>query len=109
MHNNSTITLLKGSIGTFPPLFALAWHIDQWAAPAQWALGCIVPCLIAVSLGFDIKKKWRENKEQDKRDKIKNKSREYLKNKYRKKHERKHKEISKADPAFDPLDPTNRM
>lgn len=82
MHNNSTLTWVKGIIGTAPPFYALLFHVDAWAAPVQVCLGAIVPTLMGISLIFDIKKKWRENNESDRQDQI----REERKAHFRRKH-----------------------
>jgi predicted P-loop ATPase/GTPase len=50
-------TLLKGAVGTLPPLYALLFNIDHWAYYFQCFLGATVPVLMGISLILDIKKK----------------------------------------------------
>lgn len=111
MHPHSSTTILKGMIGTVPPYFALLFHWDQWASPAQVCLGAVVPTLMGISLLFDIKKKWKDNQETDRQEKIKQARKDYFKAKHiRKKYGKiKPKFIEKDDGTIDPVDPANFM
>lgn len=107
--NSPSITYLKGAIGTFPPIYALLFHIDSWAAPAQVCLGAIVPTLMGVSLLFDIKKKWKDNRENERQDYIRKQRAEYFRNKRLRKKHVKPKFVEKDDGTIDPIDPSNFM
>ena len=76
---NTSLTWIKGTIGTVPPAFALIFHVDVWAAPLQWAFGCLIPCAMFVSLSFDNIKKWKDYKETKRQEEIKAQRREFFK------------------------------
>lgn len=67
-YDNTSLTWLKGVIGTLPPVFALTFDIDPWAHAAQVAFGVVIPSLMATSLYFDVKKKMRAAKKAEMED-----------------------------------------
>lgn len=106
---NVTQTLTKGTIGAVPPFAALALHIDTWAAPIQFCLGCSVSLLMAIGLSFDIVKKVREYREFKRQERIKEQRRLYFKTKHALKKQRKIKGINNphndgGDDIVDPID-----
>lgn len=86
-------TIGKGLIGMAPPIYALTFHIDAWAAPIQWCLGGVIPTLVALNLMFDLKKKYSDNEDLDR----KRRMRRHIEDYYKNKRKNKQKQIRKKN------------
>lgn len=96
-------TFSKGAAG----FFAVTVSFDPTAFPYQVVIACSVSALMGVSLCFDIKKKYRDDREYEKQNKRDAARREFFRHKQHRKKNTHEQSKNDSDKPIEPISPTN--